>query len=387
MRVPRLRRPDRLSLPGAVASGYFLAAMKIRTPLRVLHVESGHEWRATRDQVRLLVEAFIEVPGIRQAVATLEGSRLAVEVANLGIPVISLPWSTASDPRTLRTLARVADTGWDVLHAHDAQALRILLYISALEGSTSPIVASRRISGPPDSIWKWRRASVVLAVSETGRQNLIAAGVEPGRVVVVPNGINMRELMVQRPGHIRELVGAADQHLLVGSFAALEPDRDHVTLLRAAAIAIARQPEVRFAVLGDGSERSKLEGLIERLGLAGKVCLPGYVPDARHSMCDFDVFVLPAKTGEMASSALEALAAGVPLVMPHAIDHRFRDEDGIAAAQAGDPQAFADAILGLLGDPERRKKVGEAARSLAEAHGLAGMVNGTLRAYEAVVHG
>lgn len=374
-------------MPGAVAGGYFPAVMENRAPLRVLHVESGQEWRATRDQVRLLVEALIEVPGIRQAVATLEGSRLAVDVANLGIPVVSLPWSTASDPRPLRTLARVADTGWDVLHAHDAQALRILLYISALKGSSSPIVASRRISGLPDSAWKWRRASVVLAVSETGRRNLIAAGIEPGRVVVVPNGIDVQEVAAQRPGHIRELVGASDQHLLVGSFAALEPDRDHVTLLRAAAIATARDPRVRFAVLGDGSERPKLEGLIERLGLAGRVCLPGYIPDARLSMCDFDVFVLPARTGEMASSALEALAAGVPLVMPDALDYRFRDEDGIAAARAGDPEAFANSILGLLGDPERRRAVGEAARRLAEAHGLAGMANGTLRAYEAVVHG
>ena len=88
--------------------------MKNRAPVRVLHVESGQEWRATRDQVRLLVEALIEVPGIRQAVATLEGSRLAIEAESLGIPVIPLPWSTASDPRALRTLARVAETGWDV---------------------------------------------------------------------------------------------------------------------------------------------------------------------------------------------------------------------------------------------------------------------------------
>ena len=121
--------------------------MKHRAPIRVLHVESGQEWRATRDQVRLLVEALREVPDIRQAVATLEGSRLAVEAAQLGIPVIPLPWSTASDPRALRTLARVAGTGWDILHAHDAQALRILLYISALEGSASSVVAARRTPG------------------------------------------------------------------------------------------------------------------------------------------------------------------------------------------------------------------------------------------------
>jgi glycosyltransferase involved in cell wall biosynthesis len=359
--------------------------MKYRAPVRVLHVESGQEWRATRDQVRLLVEALIDVPGIRQAVATLEGSRLAVEAKSLGIPVIPLPWSTASDPRALRTLARVAETGWDVLHAHDAQALRILLYISALEGSAGSVVASRRISGPPRSRWKWRRASVVLAVSEAGRDNLLAAGVEPGRVVVVPNGIDVREIDPQRPGLIRERVGAADEHLLVGSFAALESDRDHETFLRAAALVVAQQPAARFALLGEGSERPKLEGLIERLGLGGKVCLPGYVPDARYSMCDFDVFVLPARSGEIASSALEALAAGVPLVMPFSLDRRFQHEGGIEAVAPGDPQVLAEALLGLLNDAERRQEAGVAARRIAEEHGLSGMVRGTLRAYEAAV--
>lgn len=359
--------------------------MRHRTPLRVLHVESGQEWRATRDQVRLLVEALIDEPEIRQAVATLEGSRLAVEAEALGIPVIPLPWSTASDPRALRTLARVAETGWDVLHAHDAQALRILLYISALGGASSAIVASRRVSSPPPSRWKWRRANVVLAVSETGRDNLLAAGVEPGRVVVVPNGIDVAELNPQEPGLIRDRVGAAPDQLLVGSFAALEPDRDHETLLRAAAEVVARHPAARFALLGDGSERNRLEGLIERLGLAGRVCLPGYIPDARNSMCDFDVFVLPARSGEMASSALEALAAGVPLVLPFSPDPRLTQGGGMEFVKPGDPESLAEALLGLLSSQERRGAAGAAARQFAQAHGLAYMVQGTLRAYRAVV--
>jgi glycosyltransferase involved in cell wall biosynthesis len=195
----------------------------------------------------------------------------------------------------------------------------------------------------------------------------------------------VQEIHPQRPGLIRERVGAIDGQLLVGSFAALEPDRDHETFLRAAATVAARQPAARFAMLGEGSERPKLEGLIERLGLGGKVCLPGYIPDARYSMCDFDVFVLPARAGEMASSALEALAAGVPLVMPHALDRQFQHEGGIQAVLPGDPQVLAEAILGLLNDAERRQEAGVAARRFAEVHGLAGMVGGTLRAYEAVV--
>ncbi len=208
---------------------------------------------------------------------------------------------------------------------------------------------------------------------------------EPGRVVVVPNGIDVREIHPQQPGLIRQRVGAGDEHLLVGSFAALEPDRDHETLLRAAAEVVSRLPSARFALLGDGSERPRLEGLIERLGLAGRVCLPGYVPDARSSMCDFDVFVLPARSAEMASSALEALAAGVPLVLPHSSDPRLSGDVGMEFVEAGDPGSLARTLLGLLENPGRRQEAGNSARRFAEAHGLSAMVQGTLRAYEAVV--
>lgn len=358
--------------------------MRTRSPIRVLHVESGQEWRATRDQVRLLVEALMDVPHVRQAVATLEGSRLAVEAEELGIPIIPLPWTTDSDPRALRTLARVAGSGWEVLHAHDSQALRLLLYIGALEGSDPSIVASRRIGGRPRARWKWRRARLVLAVSHGARDDLLAAGVEPERVLVVPNGVDVRELDPQRPGLIRERVGAAKEHALIGSFAALEPDRDHDTLLEAAARVCAARAEARFALLGDGSLRGRLEGRIERLGLEGRVCLPGYVPDARLSMVDFDLFVLPALTAEMSSSALEALGAGVPLVMTGAASDEGFAGTGIAPVPPGDPAALAEALLGLLDDAERRAAAGWDARRFAETHGLSAMVDGTLAAYEAV---
>ncbi len=360
----------------------------MRSPprIRVLHVESGQEWRATRDQVRLLLEALLLLPHVRQAVATLEGSRLALEAERLGVPVIPLPWTTDADPRALRTLARVAATGWEVLHAHDSQALRLLLYISALEGSDAAIVASRRIPGKPAARWKWRRANLVLAASRGVRRDLIAAGVEPERVVVVPNGIDVSELHPQLVGAIRDRVGARPEHVLVGSASALEPDRDHDTLIRAAATVLERRPDVRFAILGDGSSRPQIETLIERAGLGGRVCLPGYVPDARLSMVDFDVYVLPGRSEEMTSSVLEALAAGVPVVLPsEEPGDRFRDS-GIETVPPGDPDLLAATLLRMLADPDGLRRSGASGQQYADSHGLAGMVDGTLRAYEAVSH-
>ena len=85
-----------------------------RPPLRVLHVESGHEWRLTRNQVGLLVEGLRSVPYVEQTVATLERSRLERATRDMGVPVISLPWAVGTDPRALRTLARQTRRRWEV---------------------------------------------------------------------------------------------------------------------------------------------------------------------------------------------------------------------------------------------------------------------------------
>ena len=166
-----------------------------RLPLRVLHVESGHEWRLTRNQVGLLVDGLRRVPHVRQTVATLERSRLERKTRDMGIPVISLPWSVGADPRALRTLARHARRRWDVVHVHDTHALRLMTYLAALEGSGSRIVATRRTVAPTRSAWKWRRAHLVLAVSESARDAL-----DRRRSGARPNQRRTRGRRCGRPG-------------------------------------------------------------------------------------------------------------------------------------------------------------------------------------------
>ncbi len=354
-----------------------------RPPLRVLHVESGHEWRLTRNQVSLLVDGLRRTPHVQQTVATLEHSRLERAARDIGVPVISLPWAVGTDPRAMRALARQARRHWSIVHVHDTHALRLMAYLMALEGSQSGIVATRRAVRPPRSAWKWRRAHLVLAVSESARDSLIAAGVERPRIAVVPEGVDTRGLDVHRSGVLREAAGARPDHLIVGSLAALGSDRDHATLVRAASLVVKDRPDVRFAIFGEGPERGRLEHLIDTLGLGGWVCLPGYVDDARSSLSDIAVFVMPSLQEELSTGCLEAMWAGVPVVMTAAGDGRLRAE-GIEPVRRGDHADLAAAIGRLIDDPEHRSKAGERARQYARAHRSDEMVRATLEAYEAV---
>jgi glycosyltransferase involved in cell wall biosynthesis len=344
-------------------------------------VDSGQEWQSVRDQVRLLVHGLREQPEIRQAVATHDRSRLAAECADLGIPIIPLPWFSGTDPRALRELARHARDGWDVYHAHDATALALMLYIQALVGSDAAIVASRRFSAPPRSVARWHRADVVLAVSGPARDALIAEGIERRRVHVVPNCVVAEETGNVVRGALRAAVGASPEHRLVASFTALNPHRDHATLIEAAALLRQRAPQARFVVLGRGPERRFLEDLVEVHDLEGRVCLPGFLPDARQYMGDIDVFVMPSLREEVTSACLEAMAAGVPVVMPAA--ERATDP-AWEAVPAGDPEALATALERLFRDQRHRDGIVRRGREFALRHGPPALVSRTLAAYRAV---
>jgi len=373
-------------LLAVVGPDSFVAMIAPADSLRVLHVDSGQEWQSVRDQVRLLVEGLHREPGVRQAVATLGTSRLAVECEALGVPVIPLPQAAGSDPRAPQQLARYVRGGWDIFHAHDGPALTMLLYILALDGSDTPLVAARRYSAVPRVSGWWRRVNLILAATASARNGLVAAGVEPGRIVVVPNGIDADALIEEEPGALRRAIGAKPSHRLIGSFTALTRHRDHATLLRTAKRLAQECPEARFALLGRGPERTRLEDQIERHGLEGQVCLPGYLPDARRYMGDIDVFVMPSFDEELTNACLEAMVAGRPVVMPtRELPDGDRIEPGPVLVPARDPEALGDEIIRLLYDRAHYETAVERGRAFARRHGAEALVARTLAAYGRVI--
>ena len=349
--------------------------------IHVLHVDSGQEWQSVRDQVRLLVQGLRERPEVRQAVATHERSRLAAECVELGIPVIPLPWFSDTDPLALRDLARHARDAWDVYHTHDATALALMLYIQALVGSDAAVVASRRFSAPPRSVARWHRADVVLAVSGPARDALVDRGVDRRRVHVVPNCVVAEEPADVVDGALRSAVGAQPEHRLIASFTGLNPHRDHATLIRAIDLLRQRAPAARFVVLGRGGERRFLEDLVEEHDLDGRICLPGFLPDARKYMGELDVFVMPSLREEVTSACLEAMVAGVPVVMPASDRSAGAEEAPWEAVPPRDPEALAAAIERLLRDGRHRDALVRRGRAFALRHGPPALVRRTLSAY------
>jgi glycosyltransferase involved in cell wall biosynthesis len=133
----------------------------------------------------------------------------------------------------------------------------------------------------------------------------------------------------------------------------LTRQKDFPTLIRAFAL-VAAQRDCRLMILGEGQERSALEGLAAELGLSDRVALPGFVTDAMGYMAHARLFVLSSAWEGFGMVLVEAMAMGTPVVStdcPSGPREILRDGELGPLVPIADPEALASAMLQVLDAP------------------------------------
>ncbi|MEA3409443.1 MAG: glycosyltransferase, partial [Candidatus Eisenbacteria bacterium] len=154
---------------------------------------------------------------------------------------------------------------------------------------------------------------------------------------------------------------------VVGVVAKLSPVKDHGRFLAAAALISGAYEDVRFLVVGDGSERTRLEREAGELGLSGKVHFIGVRNDVPAVLKLMDVLVLTSLSEGSPNVLLEGMAAGVPVVatrvggVPEVVEH------GVSGflVDPGDAPGLSNAVLQLLTDADRAREMGAKGRATA----------------------
>lgn len=93
----------------------------------------------------------------------------------------------------------------------------------------------------------------------------------------------------------------------------LEHQKDFGTLITAFS-KVRRQMRCRLMILGDGSEREMLTGLVRNLGLSDDVALPGFAPNPHAYTAKASLFVLSSRFESLANVVIEAMALGTPVI-------------------------------------------------------------------------
>jgi glycosyltransferase involved in cell wall biosynthesis len=198
-------------------------------------------------------------------------------------------------------------------------------------------------------------AHKVVANSRATAERLRLERVPPHKIAVVANGLDAGAFEAgMRRRRLRRVVVVAN----------LRPEKGHDVLIDAAVIVLRQIPDAQFEIVGAGPALESLMARASARGVTHACAFLGHRDDVPARLADADIFALPSRSDAFPNAALEAMAAGLPIVasrvggIPELIDH---ERTGLLVPP-GDAASLADRLCRLMIDPELGARLGDAAR-------------------------
>jgi glycosyltransferase involved in cell wall biosynthesis len=350
-------------------------------PIRLLELRSVWGAGGGPEKTILLSAARHDPSRVRATVAYLRSPRdlafaggVRARAREAGVSIVEVDDRVRFDLGCISRLRQLALDA-DVIHAHDYKTDVYGLAL-ARRGGARLVATAHGWTGENRKVRLYqkidlialRRYERVLAVSRPTHDVLVTGGVDPKKVVIVPNAIDEA---VWRPdneaGDLRSELGLGPDDPVIGTTARLSIEKGVDLLLSAVARANdllaargARLPVVLVA--GDGPERAELEWLARLKGLGPHVRFLGHRGDPMRVANTFTVAVVPSRVENLPNALLEAMALGKACVafgvggVPDLLGSAGR------LVAPLDVEGLGRAIVDLLVNPPLRDRLGVEAR-------------------------
>lgn len=241
-----------------------------------------------------------------------------------------------------------------------------MVVLIASKGLKIPVIVSERIDPNNHHIFillqKLRQlvypwASKIVVQTQSAKNYF--SNMPEDRLSIVPNAIPSPTKKASKPR-------IPLTHIVTVGRLALQ--KDHVILIHAFAHALAKRPQLRLTIYGEGTERSKLEQLIRTLELTDQVTLPGVTPNIKTALLNADLFVFPSKYEGFPNALGEAMSLGLPVIASNCSGNTDLVRDGVDGRlfSVGDVQALTCLILELCDDPKQLQSLSQQARKVTE---------------------
>jgi glycosyltransferase involved in cell wall biosynthesis len=271
-----------------------------------------------------------------------------------------------------------------ILHTHTAKAGAVGRLAALLAGDARPPIVVHTFHGHVlrgyfDPLrtagfrllerWLATKTTALVAVSPQVRDDLVSLGVAPReRFVVVRVGIELEQRVAAERdgrGESRRVLGIGPDRFAVGWIGRMTGVKRTDDVLRAFRRLRDRGVDACLCMIGDGPDRAAVERRAHELGLMRDTLFLGYQEEVAPFYAAFDAMILPSINEGTPVSAIEALAAGRPVVATRVggVPDVVREgEDGFLV-EPGDVDALAERLARLAADPELRERFGAAGRA------------------------
>jgi glycosyltransferase involved in cell wall biosynthesis len=346
---------------------------------RVLHVLDTAE--PAGSAIFKIVESL--VAGVDRSryefeVCFLQAGELAARLSDRGVKTSCVDWNgSLKDPAGMaRYAALLRSAEFSVIHQHTGGRLltgmgrrltraRIVRSVHARASEETGLVS-------PDA--RLPKSDATIANSRI----VAEFSGDPDAVVIYP-GIDADSFAIAQKWHAGVVIGTACR---------LELVKGLTYLLKAVALLVAQFPDLRLDVVGEGSLRAALKDEGRGLGISEQVAFPGWQEDLAPMMAGWDIFALPSLDEGFGFAALEAMAAGLPVVATNVGGLPELVVDGQTGwlVPARDTTSLADCLRRLIADAEKRQAMGAAGRQRAQQDfPLSRMVEQIVAVYDRVL--
>jgi len=256
---------------------------------------------------------------------------------------------------------------------------RTLLHVHDLNDPGAALSALQRLVAQP--------ADAAVCVSEAVRELTVTRyRVAPERVRIARNGIPLellRGAATAARSRVLEELGIEPGRPVLAMIGRLHAVKGHRDLLAMLPEIVRGCPRALLLVIGDGPERPDCEALARSLGMSGHVRFLGRRSDVPRLLAAIDLVLMPSRSEGLGLAAIEAIAAGRPVIafavggLPEVV------VDGVNGrlVRTGDHQAFASAVVETLRNPAQRLSYARGAASSAQRFGVEAHVRRLIDCY------
>ena len=304
---------------------------------------------------------------------------LSAEIVQLGYNLVALPWLlwTILSWRPAFVYERHAIYNFAGVLAARLTGRPLILEVNsplALEHAEDGTLTAPGFAGRCERL-VFRLASKILVVSGPLKRILAAEGVSAGKIVVMPNGVDLAAFGEARDATaLRERLGLAGA-TAIGFVGWFRPWHGLEMLVEAFAHADLQRKGAKLLLIGDGPATPALRKQAAALGLDDSVVFAGAVP--HEAIPDYlalvDIAAQPAANDYCCPmKVIEYMAMAKPIVAPRQenITELLADDAEVVTFAPGDMAGLAAALDRLVGSRAERDRLGQAARAAIDARGL-----------------
>jgi glycosyltransferase involved in cell wall biosynthesis len=207
----------------------------------------------------------------------------------------------------------------------------------------------------------------LVTVSECVKNELVGYGIAKAeKISVIPLGLDLGPFLNSQNlrGQFRREMGLSDDIKLVAIVGRIFPIKNHELFLKTAARIATLETAARFVIVGDGVLRPALEQQARQLGIADRVLFTGWRGDLPRICADLDILVVSSDNEGTPVSAIEAMAAGCPVVGTRVggLPDLIEDHKTGRLVLPRNSEALAGAVIDLLQSPQTARELGKTAQ-------------------------